>query len=126
MAVEFGSFMLHMDIIVSVLYLTPKGRIYFSQRFILLNNCMYTHTQHPHSSNNSNSSNTLSQEVGLFSVSQVFIPGKVLGFSAVKSPMTELKEAENQHPAEKQASTKGERTSFSHQTTLMFIAAKLA
>ncbi|KAG7224277.1 hypothetical protein INR49_000520 [Caranx melampygus] len=33
--------------------------------------------------------------------------GKVLGFSAVKSPMTELKEAENQHPAEKQASTKG-------------------
>lgn len=63
-------------------------------------------------------------EVGLFSIS-VFIPGEVLGFDAVKSPVTELKEAENQHPAQKQASTKGQRTGFSHQTTLTLIAAKV-
>lgn len=44
-----------------------------------------------------------------------FIPGEVLGFNAVKSPVTELKEAGNQHPAKKQASTKGQRTGFPHQ-----------
>lgn len=54
---------------------------------------------------------TLSGGVGLF----YFISGEVLGFTAVKSPVTELKEAENQHPTKKQASTKGERTGLPHQ-----------
>lgn len=62
---------------------------------------MYTHKQHQHLKQHTFAGD------GLFSVSPVFMPGKVMGFSAVTSPMTELKEDENKYPAKKACLHKG-------------------
>lgn len=59
-----------------------------------------------HSTNTS--STTLSWEDGLF----CFIPGEVLGFNSVKSPMTKLKEAENQHPTKNKSPQRHREPAF--------------
>lgn len=41
-----------------------------------------------------------------------FIPGEVLGFNAAKSPMTKLKEAENQHPSKNKSPQRHRELAF--------------